>query len=311
MIQEPDTKNFKTWIQRWPDANNYFVYVNAQESFNGFKMGTAPFNTAITNWINFWTNKLAPWDIKPEQLGLLLVDEPFTVERSEIAIQYAKVIKKVQPNVVIFETVSWKKPWEAPPELFEYSDVLCIELSNWINGNFQYRDFYARQQSAGHKLWFYSAKGPGKLMDPYGYHRLQQWFAWQHDAKGSCFWAFGDSNGSSSWNEYLAKGQGSYTPVFLDNNSVTAGKHMEAIREGVEDYEYLCMLRDRIEALESASKQGDAVNSAKYLLSSAAVRVTKHMDRSTKIKWIVEKKREMADRVAEEILEALLILENI
>ena len=34
--------------------------------------------------------------------------------------------------------------------------------------------------------------------------------------------------------------------LFLDARTVTDGKHMEAIREGTEDYEYLRMLRDRV-----------------------------------------------------------------
>jgi hypothetical protein len=310
MIETPDTQSFKMWIQRWPDARNYYVYVNAQEHFGGFKMGTAPFNKAVADWIDFWVNTLADWDIKAEQLGLLLVDEPSTVEASNTAIQHAKAIKTVQPGVVIFETLDMKTPWEAPRELFEYSDVLCIELSNWIDADRRFLAFYADQKRAGRKIWFYSAKGPGKLLDPYAYHRLQQWFSWQQDAQGSFFWSFSDSNGASSWNEYLAHDQGSYTPFFLDADSVTVGKHMEAIREGIQDYEYLRMLRDRIHELEKQAKSADAIDAAKDLLASAANRVTRDVDRSAKLRWTVAKNRDTADQVVEEILEALLSLEG-
>ena len=44
-----------------------------------------------------------------------------------------------------------------------------------------------------------------------------------------------------------------YTPIFLDEVSVTAGKHLEAAREGIQDYEYFVML-DR--AIQEASAQG-------------------------------------------------------
>ncbi len=97
---------------------------------------------------------------------------------------------------------------------------------------------------------------------------------------------------------------------FLDADSVTAGKHMEALREGIQDYEYLRMLRDRIQELEQQAKSAAVIDAAKNLLDSAARRVTREMDRSAKIRWGVEKNRDLADEVVEEILEALLSLEE-
>jgi len=117
----------------------------------------------------------------------------------------------------------------------------------------------------------------------------------------------GDSSGASSWNEYLAR-RGAFTPMFLDDTSVTHGKHMEAIREGIEDYEYLRMLRDRVTELEKAGKNGEAIDAAKCLLATAADRVTACMTETTKINWEEPKDRSIADTVRVEVLEALLKL---
>jgi len=46
--------------------------------------------------------------------------------------------------------------------------------------------------------------------------------------------AFSDTGGGSSWNEYGAPGT-DYCPFFLSPTTVTPGKHMEAIREGIEE----------------------------------------------------------------------------
>jgi len=85
----------------------------------------------------------------------------------------------------------------------------------------------------------------------------------------------------------------------------TPGKHMEAIREGIEDFEYLRMLRDRVEALETQGVRNSALASARKLLDTAADRVTACMTSSALIHWKEPKDRTVADRVRVEILESL------
>ena len=179
----------------------------------------------------------------------------------------------------------------------------------WVAQGKPYADFYVKQREAGRELWFYTCSGPGRLLDPYACHRMQPWFCWKYGAKGSCFWAFGDSSDASSWNEYISK-SGAYTPLFLDARTVTEGKHMEAIREGMEDYEYLRMLRDRVVELQQKGAKGDAVAAAEALLASAAERVTACLKQPYDINWKEPKDRSIADRVRVEILTALLALEG-
>jgi len=325
MIEEPSIENFRQWISLWPNVRNYYVFAAVGSRFCNFEgprkagtqIDTPPFERAVSQWITWWVDTLGKWDIRPEQLGLLLVDEPHSHEQDSIIIEYARVIRKAQPSVVILEDPTWKEPWKATPELFEVSTVLCPNLSMWIGQGKRFVDFYIKQRDAGRILWFYSCSGPGKLLDPYSYHRMQHWFCWKYGARGSGFWAFGDSNGASSWNEYLSK-LGAYTPVFLDKDSVTPGKHMEAIREGVEDYEYLRMLRDAIEELQSregcpqARKEirNNVVDSAKKLLDSAVERVISCMVEPDMMYWKKPKDRSIADQARIEVLEMLCRLKH-
>ena len=305
MTEPPSPENFEKWISRWPGARNYYVFAALRDRFAGFDVGTPECDRAVANWINWWVDKLKGWGIRPSQLGLLLVDETHSHKQDDVIIAYAKAIRQAQPEVVIWEDPTWREPWNARPELFESCDVLCPNLPMWIDKGQAFANFYVRQRKAGRELWFYSCSGPGKLLDPYSYHRMQHWFCWKYDAKGSCFWAFGDSNRSSSWNEYLSQ-RGAYTPMFLDAISVTPGKHMEAIREGMEDYEYLRMLRDRIVEVEKAGRADkDAIAAAKELLSAAADRVTACMTVRDKINWQEPKDRSVADAVRVEVLEML------
>ena len=86
---------------------------------------------------------------------------------------------------------------------------------------------------------------------------------------------------------------------------------MEAIREGVEDYEYLRMLRDRLAELQKKGTKGKAVLAAEALLASAAERVTACLKQPGDINWREPKDRFIADQVRVEILTALLALEGL
>ncbi len=304
MTVAPDSSNFREWVKLWPGSRNYFVFSSVTETFAGFPMGTPAFHTALTTWINWWADELQQLQISPTQVGLLLVDEPREAQHDKIVIEYAKVIRAANRGFPIFEDPIWNGPWKGNPQMYELSHILCPNLPMCIEHGSKYLNFYLKQRDSGRRLWFYSCHGPGKLLDPYSYHRMQQWFCWKHGAEGAGFWAFGDSNGASSWNEYLTSA-GAFTPLFLDSETVTAGKHMEAIREGIEDYEYLRILRDRIETLEKNGIKNEKLTSALHLLNTAAERVTAPMTSVGQIYWSADKDRDVADNVRLEILEAL------
>ena len=94
----------------------------------------------------------------------------------------------------------------------------------------------------------------------------------------------------------------------LDATSVTDGKQMEAIREGVEDYEYLRMLRDRIDELARKGAGAAVLDPARKLLVDGPARVTACMKSSAACNWTVGKDRAVADEVRVEILRMLVEL---
>jgi hypothetical protein len=145
-----------------------------------------------------------------------------------------------------------------------------------------------------------------RSLDPYSYHRLQAWHCWHVGGTGSFFWAFGDNSGSSSWNEYLVS-VGPFTPLFLDDTTVTAGKQMEAIRESVEDFETLVMLRDAIKRAKAAGRNDNVVAQAERLLSTGVAEVLAAPG-ADQISWQSPKDRTKADALRVQVLEALAAL---
>jgi hypothetical protein len=149
-------------------------------------------------------------------------------------------------------------------------------------------DYFQHQHAAGKQLWFYACTGPVRLFNPQHYYRDQAWRVFSVDGKGMGFWAFCDIGGApSAWNDYQIPT--SFAPAFLDTNTVYDSIHWDAVREGVEDFEELAMLRDAIQ------KTGNAVlkPQAQAVLDEAVKAVT---DTETTDFWQKENQPDLTDQ---------------
>ncbi|MDD4103035.1 MAG: hypothetical protein PHU80_10460, partial [Kiritimatiellae bacterium] len=153
-------------------------------------------------------------------------------------------------------------------------------------------------------LWLYSCSGPAKLLDPVTYHRAQAWLAFQTGAEGSFYWAFGCGGGiGDSWRAY-AQAHREYSPYFVGPDSVMEGKHSEALREGVQDHETLCMLLDRVTRARAAGLDAPWVRKAEALLSEGVARAVAAVTPENMF-WRVDKDREAMDLVRGQALDLL------
>ena len=298
-----DTRQFDAWIKEWPRAGRYMVFLSVSTACGGARIGTPEFEHRVGTWISAWVSYLEGKGISPGQLGLLIRDEPHDDEQAQRIIAWARAIKKAEPAVLIWEDPTYRDPGQAPPEMFEVCDVLCPNRPMWMYQGKRFEQFYLDQQRKGRELQFYSCSGPARLLDPYSYYRLQAWHCWQAQATGTFFWAFGDNSNTSSWNEYFATA-GPFTPLFLDDETVTAGKRMEAIRESVQDYEYFVMLRKAVDRAKAAGRSTAVIQQAESLLASAAEEVLADQDVEA-LQWHEPKDRTKADAVRIEILRVL------
>jgi len=298
-----DTRSFDDWIDQWPEAGRYMVFLSVPDACRGAKMGTPEFDRRVGAWISAWVAHLKGRGIAPDRLGLLLRDEPHEGSDVEPIVAWGRAIRAAEPEVLIWEDPTYRNPAKAPPELFEVCDVLCPNRPMWLAHREPFERFYLDQKARGKELQSYSCSGPARLLDPYSYYRLQAWHCWHYGATGSFFWALGDNSGSSSWNEYFAR-SGPYTPLLVDDETVTAGKQMEAIRESVEDYEYFVLLRNAVEQARSAGRADAAVRRAESLLAGAAESVLAAPGADA-MRWHEPKDRTRADAVRVELLEAL------
>ncbi|MCK5804165.1 MAG: discoidin domain-containing protein [Lentisphaeria bacterium] len=295
-----DFSSWDQWVERWKSARNYYVFLSRKDSFEGEAMGTDRFNTMVGDYFTAWVAHMEKQGLKASQLGVLIVDEPHDNKQDKVIIPWAKAIHAAQPDIDIFEDPTYRDPTKGVPEMFEVTTTLCPNTPMMVAQGDKFREFYEAQRDAGRRLWLYSCSGPAKLLDPIHYHRGQMWWAMRLDAPGSFYWALGCGGRiGNSWNAYAQSGV-EYSPFFVGQNSVTDGKHFEAIREGVQDFEYFVMLRNRVAG-------GGDVAAAKKWLARAPVEVTASVT-PTSLTWKTEKDRDQMDRLR---VQALTLLERL
>jgi hypothetical protein len=298
--------NWDEWVGKWPGARNYAIFLAEDEDFYGEPIGTPRFNRMVGEWVTAWAEHMRSQGLKPSQLLLLIYDEPGLSEGpgNDIITAWGNAVRAAQPEVVIWEDPCYSDPTQVKPEVFTACSALCPNMFHWMSYGEGFQDFYLKQQAAGKDLYFYSCSGPGKLLDPIYYHRAQFWWALRTQAKGSFYWAFGDEGGGDSFRAYT-QGRTQYSPLFITPTEVVTGKHMEAIREGAQDYEYFAMLRARVAELEQRGVRGPLLAQAKALLTELPVKVTSRLSSSAATWHQEDKDRGLMDEARLQALEML------
>ena len=270
-LQNPKELDFSAWdkwTDMWKGARKYCVFWSIGDKFNGVPPSDPRFANMVTEYVNAWMAYVKEIGFNPKDVVVLLYDEPSREEQAKKIMDWARPIKERCPEFTIFEDPCFSDPRPVDPEFFKLSDVLCpmtrMIHAQWkfpqddptFHGNF--RDFYVQKRKEGAELWLYSCSGPSRTLDPITYHRGQFWRCVDMGATGSMYWAFGCGGGiGNSWQPYAHK-HNEYSPYFVGQDAPANAKHNEAIREGVQDYEYFIMLAKKIETMKAQGKDEQA-----------------------------------------------------
>jgi len=124
---------------------------------------------------------------------------------------------------------------------------------------------------------------------------------------GSAFWSYGSTGAATNWNEYDSVGKVNYSPAYIDPVSITTGRHWEAVREGLEDYQYLRMLQIKIDQLEALGTNPALVTEARNFLASQPQDVLDGVGRSYGIWTATKTSHALPDQIR---LQALDLMEQ-
>ncbi|MDD2711142.1 MAG: hypothetical protein PHV34_24455 [Verrucomicrobiae bacterium] len=301
------TSDFDDWIGRWNGARRYHIYLgNALEKFCGEPMGTPRFNRMVGQWAAAFARHVQSKGIAPKQIAIHLFDEPLKDEQYTMNTIWGKAIKSGAPEIQLFtDTSSFLKPTPALMEMIHVHDIICPHLPepNVID---KAQAVLKSELNSSKCLWFYSSFGPSHLFDPYYYHRLQAWHCWRAGAVGMAFWDYWNyykEKNCTAWNEFVTT-QETFGVSYTTENSVISSKHWEAVREGIEDYEYLLMLSTRIEELKKKGIPPESLREAEQLIESLPSKVAGKYDKKM-VRWTTPRNRSEADQARMSILKAL------
>ena len=298
-----DFRTLDKWIELWPEARGYYFFLNVGPSYGGIPAGTPEFDSRVGGWITACVKHLRTRGVPPERVAVHIQDEPTLPAQFNTISAWSRAIRRAEPGVIVWTNPSAHADAAAAKAILPECDVVCLHRPNHVSGSSLYRELLSQARATGKRLAMYSCTGPISELDPYSYHRLQAWSCWEAGATAEFFWAFSDTGAGSSWNEYQAPGS-SYCPLFLDRNSVTTAKHMEAIREGVQDYEYLVILQQQIAAAEKRQPGLPELRRARDLVLSAPATVL-HGQGADNLMWRKTKDRSVADSVRRDLFEAI------
>ena len=311
LVKPLDWTRLDRWVRRWGGWPRYYaVFLSFRgASFAGTAVGTPGFDARLRAWAAAWREHVVRIGLKPSQIIVLVVDEYSTDEQAANLLQWCKPIKAGYPEIQILETVCQIRPDQSKvQELYEIIDIFCPPLPYYLQGGKPVRDFYAKHVARGAKLWMYQ-NGLVETSDPYRHNRLQEWRCWLHGMTCTGYWAYCDAGGGGrgSWNPYLPTAVSHYSPVYIGSGTIHDGKHWEAVREGVQDYEYLAILRDRLAEAKRQGRADAVVTRGEKILLDAPGRVLRGDSQAMGV-WWTPKDRTGADR---EIAAVLAVLESL
>lgn len=237
----------------------YFEWQSGRKDRGRFGQWMSPlWKSKFSAWIKGLVASLKRKGIGYDRFALYPFDESLCDEFYEVA----RLIKQVDPNILIF-TNSFGK---GPRDFMRFKDLvdiwcmqrmLCTKHPEWL----------ATIKSFGKEVWTYGgygSTGPPKNHLPSAYYRVIAWDAFNRGQTGIGCWVYIDFQ-EHAWNDTLKPG-GYYaliydavkSPVDTYGEKIIPSRRWEAWREGVEDYEYLVQLHKAIEQTKTYNPQAAA-----------------------------------------------------
>jgi hypothetical protein len=197
LTQPLDFSDLDQWVKEWPQARIFFVFVNVHENegFAGGPLGSEKFNARVGAYAKALGAHMKELGLKPQQLSLLLIDEPGIHGdwEEDVIADWANAIHAAAPELGLVSDPAMRRPdLQKNQDALTQMNVLMPNTQNYVNSLQEAWDYYQQQRVDGRELWLYSAVGPVRLFDPQHYYRGQAWRVFSIGGRGMGFWSFND-----------------------------------------------------------------------------------------------------------------------
>lgn len=223
------------------------------------------FEKAYGTWLRAWVKHLKELGVGYDGFALYPIDEiglyPGLVQSY---LRFARLTREADPNVLMYTDPTTGVTDDEFKELVPYVDIWCPNSSGYLfDRNHDKLEF---MKATGNTVWTYECFGVAKHQNPLAYYRGQAWHAWHHGLTGIGFWTYCTSS-DDPW--FAPRANNEYTMVY-GGNGVVSSKRWEAVRDGIEDYSMLALLRDAVKTDKARQKHLDAFRDAECVLGARA-----------------------------------------
>ncbi len=225
-----------------------------------------PWQRAVREFLRALRELLGKYEIAPEQVCLVPVDEPTTrgkVNRVELLTKAARLIKTVEPRFQIFTNLPSPQDLSLDElkQFAPYVDVWCPYVARFNSA--EEMEFF---RQSGKPVWAYSIVA--KYTPPVQYRR-PQWRSFELGLDGlTTFWCYNQSHGDP-WDSYDDNQGVDYNVVYANGGAarwqeVIPSRRWESFAEGIDDFRLLRVCK---RLLAQAQEQGLSVDSHAHALN--------------------------------------------
>lgn len=165
-------------------------------------------------------------------------------------------------------------------------------------------------QNKGIEVWTYPSGPSGQTLPNYVIdfdsidYRILPWLAWKYNIKGILYWCVNwwpnvDPFMSAKNTKWQQNGNGLL--FYPGEDGPIASLRLEIIRDGMEDYEYIHMLSDKIKELKKLNKKAEDVPNEAGILLIVDSSIAEHMMKYNREEGSLKKRRNEIAREIEKI----------
>ena len=108
-----------------PNAAQYCIFAAVGGQIGPYKIGDPGFEPAVQAWAQFLASHARDKGITPENIYLLLVDEPYENDQDAVIFAWAKAIRAANTGLQIWEDPTYGDMTLANQEMVAACHVLC------------------------------------------------------------------------------------------------------------------------------------------------------------------------------------------
>jgi hypothetical protein len=239
---------------------------------------------AYKSFIPLWIQHLNDLGYGYENFAFYPVDEPGLEHGKNVNrfIKWAKLVRDTDSNIQIYANPVAEVTMEQLQEMEPYVDIWTPMQTNIFPK--EKLDFIHSTKSI---FWNYDPSDNAKHLSPLAYYRGQAWMSWSFGHTGIGFWTY--YQGSNYW--YQPE-QGNDYAMIYEGKGIVTSKRWEAVRDGVEDYSLLNVLKKVTDVAEKNGINKELVKKSRTLLTKQTALITKFMgnNKPGKDGWDVARK---------------------